>query len=48
MSQPAAKTEDAVSPMFTQSLAQADPAVDDALKGESSLFCAGSGISPRR
>ncbi|MBS0223772.1 MAG: serine hydroxymethyltransferase [Proteobacteria bacterium] len=34
MSQPAAKTEDAVLPLFTQSLAQADPAVDEALKGE--------------
>jgi len=34
MSQPAVKTEDAALPMFVRSLAEADPAVDDALKGE--------------
>ena len=34
MSQPAVKTEDAALPMFVQDLAHADPAVDDALKGE--------------
>ena len=34
MSQPAAKTHDTIQPMFTQSLVEADPAIEAVIKAE--------------